>query len=74
MAIKVQSGNGVNISHLGALCGVLESDSASVAGLIIRERLGEVQSCHFHRFTAEAGDLDVSGVKYSRMQMKAKDS
>ncbi len=33
------------------------------------EPLSVVKSRNFHRFMADAGDLDVSGVNYARMQM-----
>ena len=38
-------------------------------GLIIMEPLGSVQQRNFQRFMAEAGDLDVFGTQYPKMQM-----
>ncbi len=48
---------------------MLDNDEALIAGLIVMEPLGVVKSRNFHRFMADAGDLDVSGVNYARMQM-----
>ena len=69
MAIEVKGGRNVNIRDLRALRGVLDNDSALLAGLIVMEPPGTVRDRNFHKFMADAGDLDVAGVKYPRMQL-----
>jgi len=69
MAIEVKGGRNVSIYDLRALSGVLDNDAAVMAGLIVMEPLGTTRERNFHRFMAGAGDLDVMGVKYPRMQM-----
>ena len=69
MAIEVKGGKNVSISDLRALRGVLDNDRAVMAGLIVMEPLGPTQERNFHRFMADAGDLDILGMKYARMQM-----
>ena len=69
MIIEVKGGKNVGIGVLRALRGVLEDEAALMAGLIIMEPLGATKQRNFDRFMAEAGDLDVLGVKYARMQM-----
>ena len=49
--------------------GVLDNDRAIMAGLIVLEPLGDLKERNFRRFMASAGDLDVRGVKYARMQV-----
>jgi DNA modification methylase len=69
MVIEVKGGKNVNAENVRSLKGVLARDEALMAGLIVMEPLGERQTKNFHREMGEAGDLDVGGVKYSRMQM-----
>ena len=69
MAIEVKGGKNVSIRDLRALKGVLDNDTALMAGLIVMDALGGTKDRNFHRFMAEAGDLDVEGIKYARMQM-----
>ena len=69
MAIEVKGGKNVSIRDLRALHGVLDNDEALMAGLIIMDPLGPTKDRNFHRDMAQAGDLEVGGVKYSRMQM-----
>jgi len=69
MAIEVKGGKNVSIRDLRTLRGVLDNDAALMAGLIVMEPPGATQDRNFHKFMAGAGDLDVMGVKYSRMQM-----
>lgn len=54
---------------LRALQGVPDNDEALMAGLIIMDPPGPTKDRNFHRDMAQAGDLEVDGVKYSRMQM-----
>ena len=69
MAIEVKGGKNVSITDLRALRGVLDNDTALMAGLIIMEPLGPTKERNFRRFMADAGDLDVLGMKYARMQL-----
>ena len=69
MAIEVKGGKNVSIQDLRALRGVLDNDVALMAGLIVMDTPGVTKTRNFHKFMAEAGDLDVGGLKYSRMQM-----
>ena len=69
MAIEVKGGRNVGIVELRALRGVLENEAAQLAGLIVMHKLGEAKNRNFQRFMAEAGDMEVLGRKYARMQM-----
>ena len=69
MVIEVKGGANVSIADVRALGNVLERNTALLAGLIVMEPLGETKTRNFKRLMAEAGDLDVLGVKYPRMQM-----
>ena len=69
MAIEVKGGRDVSIRDLRALRGVLENDHALLAGLIIMDKMGDRKTQNFARFMAEAGEMDVLGMKYLRMQM-----
>jgi len=52
-----------------SLRGTLARDSALMAGLIILEPIGEQKMSNFKREMAQAGDLDVNGVKYEKVQI-----
>ena len=69
MVIEVKGGAGVNITDVRALGDVLRRDDAMLAGLIVMDQLPPRKEQNFRRLMAEAGDLDVLGVKYPRMQM-----
>ena len=69
MAVEVKGGANVSIKDLRALHGVLDNDLALMAGLIVMAPLGATKARNFHRFMAAAGDVDVSGVQYARLQM-----
>ena len=69
MALEVKGGKNVSIRDLRALRGVLDDDTAALAGLIILHPLRATQERNFKKFMASAGDMDVLGVKYPRMQM-----
>ena len=69
MAIEVKGGKNVGINVVRELRGVLDNDQAVMAGLIVLEPLGERKERNFRKFMADAGDLDVLGMKYSRMQL-----
>ena len=69
MVLEVKGGTNVGIGVVRDLRGVLERDTARMAGLIVMEELGKVKSRNFAKEMAHAGDLDVMGVQYPRMQM-----
>ena len=69
MAIEVKGGKNVGIGVVRQLAGVLESDDALMAGLIVLEPLGDRRQDNFRSFMVRVGDLDVRGVKYARMQI-----
>lgn len=68
MVIEVKGGATVNIADVRALGDVLARDSALLAGLIVMD-VSPGKAKNFGALMAEAGDLDVLGVKYPRMQM-----
>ena len=67
--VEVKGGEHVTIHALRALRGVLDSEDAMMAGLIIMQPLGKIQERNFKKFMAEAGDLVVNGRPYPRMQL-----
>lgn len=69
MTIEAKGGKNVGINVVRELHGVLENDEALLAGLIVLHPLGERKERNFRALMAEAGDLDVHGVKYARMQL-----
>ena len=69
MVVEVKGGKNVNIQALRALRGVLDSEDALMAGLIIMQPLGKVQERNFRKFMAEAGDLVVNGRPYARIKL-----
>lgn len=69
MIIDVKGGKNVGIDHVRSLRTVLERDSAKMAGLIVLEPPSNRQKRNFQSEMAQAGDLDVHGVFYPRMQM-----
>ena len=69
MAVEVKGGRNVGINVVRELRGVLDNDMALIAGLIVMEPLSATKERNFRRFMAEAGDLDVLGVKYPKMQI-----
>ncbi len=69
MALEVKGGRNVGISVLRELLGVLENDQAKMAGLIVLHKPSDRQMASFSRFMAEAGDLDVHGMLYAKMQV-----
>ena len=69
MALEVKGGKNVGISALRELRGVLENGEALMAGLIVLHKLGDTKLRNFERFMAGAGDMEVMGRNYARMQM-----
>ena len=69
MVIQVDGGANVPVSKLRDLHGVMEAQQARMAGFIVLEPLGERKRRNFEQYMAQAGDLDVLGTKYPRMQL-----
>ena len=69
MVIEVKGGRNVGINVVRELSGVLDNDVALMAGLVVMEPLGDTKERNFRRFMAQAGDLDVLGVQYPKMQI-----
>ena len=69
MVVEVKGGKHVTIQALRALRGVLDSEDAMMAGLIVLDPLGKIQERNFRKFMAEAGDLVVNGQPYPRKQI-----
>ena len=69
MVVEVKGGANVNIVDLRALKGVLDYDTALMAGLVIMEPLGQVKERNFTRFMADAGAVELWGNEYPKMQL-----
>ena len=69
MVVEVKGGANVNIVDLRALKGVLDYDTALMAGLVIMEPLGPVKERNFIRFMADAGAVELWGNEYPKMQL-----
>ncbi len=69
MVLEVKGGKNVTIETVRSLRGVLEDGSAEMAGLIVLEPLSNRKRKNYESFMAQAGDLDIYGTKYSRMQL-----
>ena len=69
MALEVKGGKNVGIAVLRELRGVIQTDQAQMAGLIVLNDPSDRQMASYRRFMAESGDLDVYGVLYPRFQI-----
>ena len=69
MVLEAKGGKNVGIGVVRDLRGVLEREEADMAGLIVLEEPGDRKRANFAREMATAGDMDVMGVLYPRMQM-----
>ena len=69
MVLEVKGGKNVTIADLRVLHSVLEREEALMAGLIIMHPLGDAKRRNFAKLIGEAGDLDVHGMKYARVQI-----
>ena len=69
MVVEVKGGKYVTIQALRALRGVLDSEEAMRAGLIVMDLLGKMQERNARKFLAEASDLVANGQPYPRMQI-----
>lgn len=69
MVLEVKGGKNVGIAVLRALAGVLDNDEAMLAGLIVLEPLSKTKQRNFEQFMAKAGDIEIDGKPYPRMQL-----
>ena len=74
MVLEVKGGENITIGMLRDLRGVLEREddedgTTKMAGLIIMKPLGSTQERNFKQEMASAGDLELKGEKYARMQL-----
>ena len=69
MVIEVKGGARTTIRDVRALHSVLERDQALLAGLIVMNPPGARQRANFEREMAQAGDLEIMGARYPRMQL-----
>ena len=69
MVLEVKGGRNVGIGVVRDLRGVLEREEAEMAGLVVMDDPGDRKRANFEKEMATAGDLDVNGVLYSRMQL-----
>ena len=69
MIIEVKGGKNVGIAVLRALAGVLDSDDALMAGLIVLGPLSKTKRRNFETFMAQIGDIEIDGKAYPRMQL-----
>ena len=69
MAIEVKGGKHIGIQDLRALHGVVENDTALLAGLIVLQPLSPTKARNFSRYIGEVGALSVMGREYPRLQV-----
>ena len=69
MVLEVKGGRSVTIRDVRDLRGVLERETALLAGLIVLHAPSTRQRANFEREMAAAGVLTVEGVDYPRMQL-----
>ena len=70
LVLEVKGGTRVGISAVRDLRGVLEREGALMAGLIVLENLSEQKLRNFKREMAAAGEIEINGKLYPRMQMR----
>ena len=73
MAVEVKGGSNVSIQALRSLAGVLNNDQALMGGLIYLVPLGTVKERNFKRFISEAGDVEILGTPYPKLQLLSVD-
>ena len=69
MVLEVKGGASVGIGALRQLAGVLDTDTALMAGLIVMRPLGTIQTRNFNKFIGEIGTHNILGIDYPRLQM-----
>ena len=69
MILEVKGGRNVGIKVLRELKEVLEGSGAKMAGLITLHNLTDVQWRSSNKLVAEAGDYEILGILYPRLQV-----
>ncbi len=69
MALEVKGGQNVGPADVGYLNSVLQYENVQLAGLITLHQPGNQQTKNFKQKMALAGDLEIAGRLYPRMQM-----
>ena len=69
MVLEVKGGANVTIADLRALHSVLEREEALMAGLITMQTITGRKRTNFMRLIAEAGDLELQGKLYPKVQI-----
>ncbi len=69
MLVEVKGGESVGIGVLRQLLGVLQNDSAQMAGLVLLNEPGPRQRRNFQAFMADAGGYEAAGAVYPRLQL-----
>ena len=69
MALEVKGGKNIGIADVGYLSSVLKVDNVQMAGLITLHEPGKQQANNFKLKMALAGDIEIEGRTYPRMQM-----
>lgn len=69
MILEVKGGTHVNINVLRELKGVLDTDDAVMAGLIVLHPLSDNKIRNFKRYMGEVGDVLLNDVQFSRLQI-----
>ncbi len=69
MALEVKGGETVGINSVRALRSVLQYENIQMAGLILLHEPGFQQKKNFLATMALAGDVEIGGVAYARLQM-----
>ena len=69
MALEVKGGETVGIGAVRALRSVLQYENIQMVGLILLHEPGETQKRNFLATMALAGDVEIAGATYPRMQL-----
>lgn len=69
MVLEVKGGKNVGIKDLRALSNTLDYSGAMMAGLIVLEPLSKTKQRNFDKHMAQAGDIEIDGVAYPKMQL-----
>ena len=69
MVVEVKGGQSVNIGDWRSLRGVLDANTALLAGLITMHPITGTKLKNFRRYAADLEPLQVMGVEYPRMQI-----
>ncbi len=69
MALEVKGGENVGINAIRSLNSVLQFENIQMAGLIMLHDLGTRQTKNFRETMALAGDVEIDGKSYPKLQM-----